>query len=158
MSIIDELAEMARERHFGHETSNTTERVLCRISRIPEAWCHGCRRGLHRHTRLPLPGAEEDFELPVAEVVAVEVAPTEITPVDVTPPEVEALSVKFTDVDLSAGPVEGVKKIWAGGELVYDALAQSLKDGVDAARDPNYCPRCTPQGWGSCRCDRASNE
>ena len=28
---------------------------------------------------------------------------------------------------------------------------------VDTARDPDYCPRCTPL-YGTCRCEIASSE
>ena len=81
MTILDDLAALARERHFGHESVLVSERVLCRVTRIPTDWCHGCRKGLHKHTRQPLIGSE-----------------------------------------------------------------------------PDYCPKCTPLGYGSCRCQIASNE
>ena len=165
MTILDELAQIAREQQRGHEPYTEIHRPLCRISKIPHEWCLGCRRGWHKHTYQPLPGAEPEPE--VAEIVPAEVAPAEITPVDATPPEVEPPSVKIADivvemgsqmlgvpperidasaldveiagyepVDLAAGPVEGIKKIWRDGELVYSELEQSLKDGVDEGRKP----------------------
>ena len=81
MTILDELAALARERHYGHGERAFIERVVCLISRVPVEWCAGCRRGLHRTTRLPVVGSE-----------------------------------------------------------------------------PDYCPRCTPMGYGACRCEIASNE
>ena len=78
MTILDELAAMARERHYGHEP---VERALCYVSKLPVDWCLGCKRGWHKFTQQPLPGTE-----------------------------------------------------------------------------PDYCPVCTPQGFGSCRCHIASNE
>ena len=60
MSILDELAHIARERHFGHEPVQETERPVCRISRIPPEWCLGCKRGLHKPTLQPLPGTEPE--------------------------------------------------------------------------------------------------
>ena len=44
MTILDELAALARERHYGHEL---VERTLCRISKLPVDWCGGCKQGLH---------------------------------------------------------------------------------------------------------------
>ena len=152
MTILDELAALARERHYGHGERELVERALCYLSKIPVEWCLGCKRGWHKFTQQPVRGSEPE------EIVVAEVEPVEITPTDATPPEVEVPTLEFSEIDLAAGPVEGVKKIWADRVLVYDALEQSLKDGVDHARDPDYCPRCTPLGFGACRCDIASNE
>ena len=89
MTILDELAALARERHHRARESEPDVSGRCAASRTsPVEWCLGCTRGLHKYTRVPLPGAE-DFEVPVAEVVAVEVAPVEITPADATPAAVE---------------------------------------------------------------------
>ncbi len=140
MTIFDDLADIARERHFGHETSNATERELCRISRVPVLWCHGCRKGLHKYTRVPLPGAE-DFELPVAEVVAVEVAPVEITPVDATPPVIDPPSVKLSEIitDVASQalgvPRERIDCSALDTEIV-GIVERALKDGVDEGRKP----------------------
>jgi hypothetical protein len=62
MTILDDLAEHARRQHLGPESVSEIERPLCRISRIPPEWCLGCRRGLHKVTLHPLPGAEPEPE------------------------------------------------------------------------------------------------
>jgi hypothetical protein len=67
MTILDDLAAIARERHFGHESVQATERPLCRISRIPPDWCLGCRRGWHKFTLQPLPGSEPEEVMEVTD-------------------------------------------------------------------------------------------
>ena len=118
MTILDELAALARERHYGHGEREFIERVVCLISRVPVEWCAGCRRGLHRTTRVPVLGAAAE------EIVPAEVEPIEVTPVEITPPVIEPPTVALADL----------------------------------VRDPDYCPRCTPLGYGACRCNIASNE
>ena len=58
MTILDDLAALARERHYGHgeraalDAVEATLNALCRISKIPIAWCGGCKRGHHRRAVL----------------------------------------------------------------------------------------------------------
>ena len=127
MTILDELAALARERHYGHGERELVERALCYLSKIPVEWCLGCKRGWHKFTQQPVRGSEPE------EIIVAEVEPMEVTPIDVTPLVVELDSIEI------------------------ETLTQSLKDGVDSARDPDYCPRCTPL-YGACRCEIASNE
>lgn len=58
MSMLDELAALARERHFGHESPLVSDRPLCRISRVPHEWCHGCTQGWHTPPRVRVWQAE----------------------------------------------------------------------------------------------------
>lgn len=44
VTILDELAALARARNFGH---GPLELPLCAISKFPVAWCGGCRAGHH---------------------------------------------------------------------------------------------------------------
>ena len=62
-NIWTELAELARERHYGHG-ERAVSRAVCQISRIPIDWCLGCKRGWHKHV-------------------------ADVTPADVTPPVIE---------------------------------------------------------------------
>jgi hypothetical protein len=101
MTILDELAHIAREQRYGHAAGVPWEpvsRVECYISRVPIEWCLGCKRGWHKHTQQPMRGSEPDEEMPVIEVVPAEVAPAEITPADATPPEVEPPTVKIAEI------------------------------------------------------------
>jgi hypothetical protein len=55
MTILDELAALARERHYGHGERAALRAVhmaLCRVSKIPIAWCAGCKKGHHRRAVL----------------------------------------------------------------------------------------------------------
>ena len=58
MTILDELAALARERHYGHyghgerALITAAEMALCRVSKIPIDWCGGCKKGHHRRAVL----------------------------------------------------------------------------------------------------------
>ena len=129
MTILDELAALARERHYGHGERELVERALCYLSKIPVEWCLGCRRGWHKYTQQPVRGSEPE------EIVVAEVEPVEVTPMDATPPMIEPPTM-----------------------MLAELLEQSLKQGIDHARDPDYCPTCTPQGFGACRCEISASE
>ena len=103
MTILDELAALARERHYGHGERELVERALCYLSKIPVEWCLGCKRGWHKFTQQPVRGSEPE------EIIVAEVEPIEITPVDVTPPVIEPPTVKLADLvrDPDACPVCG---------------------------------------------------
>ena len=55
MTILDDLAALASERHYGHGERaliTAAEMALCRISKLPIDWCGGCKKGHHRRAVL----------------------------------------------------------------------------------------------------------
>ena len=62
MTILDELAALARERHYGHgerEALQAADRALCYLSKIPVEWCLGCKRDWHTQRTPPEAVARE---------------------------------------------------------------------------------------------------